>query len=832
MGNGLVAIHVHDRNGRPAKDFLARVNGRLESIATAFVPQFDLHPEGNRFFDTTVTQHRYAVHELSGTFRIGSHDDTCAVVELVLGGAGIQLVERISLRSGESWFHVDVEATLAEPLIDYLVSSIEFDSNTLDFVHSPTVKCDDPRSGLAADQVIGDHAFHSPAVILQSQRRFAAIVPDLDTINSAAVVSQDARRTMKVERGKFSVPIVDEKYTIPTALDLNVASGLTDKPIFSYGIMDFIVAHHMRFQRANDESMVRSLASPQVHYAFDLFIGGEEPRGEAYRRVSRHLWQSYGSSCLRNPHLAMPFEEYVRTIYAVVSRPMDPEVQAPVPGFQDNGVFLDFDLEGVAVGGMVSPLGALGYGDALWNFEFWNGLRDAKGMFYWGRVLGESTLVDRAKRIVNLALLAPQGRYGFFPTIFFAGTRSWSPSSIGPAPEPESIFAKESVVHDVPAMSKCAAHLLEYYESCEHDDRIIAYLVRYADGLLELLEADDVLPSYYTTDMQPSPSLIRSAQPAASMWILAKLGRITGEVRFIRGASRIADYLMREIIPEQLWIDLEPYYSCGRNPLSFTRDSVQDLPVRGNLSTLWAAYGFSELYRGTGREEYLRTGEAVVDYLGFSQACWAPHYVYTAYPFGGMTADNVDTVNWLDARQCEAVAIYAWYGMTLGRQDLIERAVAAARSSVVLINHPRHKKNEIYRYTNWYGYALGPENINHEGHNQSPMRTHPSWGECSGIFTGLADARSLLGDVYVDIGMKIAVGVNGVSVDAFAYSSGRIDLTVTNRLINLTEPWSEMLRLCAKIVGLEADRTYELVVNGKSVTMVSNRSANEVEFDL
>ena len=585
-----------------------------------------------------------------------------------------------------------------------------------EFIHSPSAKKDDSRSGPARDQVIGDHAFHSPAIILQQGSNFAALVPDLDLINRCSVISPDARRTMSVKRNQFSVPIEDDKYTMPTALDLNVKSGLTPEPIFTYGMMDFVVSHHMRYQRANDGSTIRRLSDNRVCYGFDLFVGANVPANAGYQEISQHLWKKYGHDYYVNHrHLAMPFEEYVNTIYDVVSRPMDPEVQAPVPGYPDHGAFLDFELNGKPVGGLVSPLGVLGFGDALWNFEFWNNVRDAAGMHYWGTKLKKPELVDRAQRIVNLALEAPQNTEGFFCLVYLAARQKWMTSTLGPSPNITSIFAGGKIlpdskqVYSVPAMSKTAAYMLEYYLRCDQDPRIVEYLSRYADGLLARIDERGCIASYYTPDMEPVDALQYSAQPAASMWFLAELFNVTNKKEYRNGSEAIAGYLMREILPTQSWVDLEPYYSCGQCSTDFVRDDEQALPIRGNLSTYWPTNRFAALFRAPENEAYLHAGEQAVDYVSFSQACWNPHYVYTAIPFGGFTVDNVDTATWMDARQCEMVEPFLWYGLKLGRRDLIERGIAAARASTVLINHPRHKQNDIHRHSNIYGFGLGPE---------------------------------------------------------------------------------------------------------------------------
>lgn len=747
IDNGRVALALTRQSGKVVLAFSARTAaGSWREVCASFLPDFAAHPAGNRFFDTAATPRRFQLSQILSDFALVRQDPDQTVVRVWGTQGATRVEETLRLRAGRGHFEVEVRAELDEPTLDYLMQSFAFAlPGCPEFVHSPTAKLDDPRSGPARDQVIGDHAFHAPALILQQGGLFAALVPDLDLINRHPVPSPDARRTQQVARNRFSVPIEDDKYTLPTALDLNVRSGLTDRPVFSFGMMDFVVGHHVRYQRRNDASMQRQLGVATLCFGFDLFLGADERPGRGYQGVARHQWQRYGRPLARRPHLPLSPEQYVRTIYGVVCRPMDPEVQAPVPGYRDCGVFLDFALEGLPVGGMVDPLGVLGFGDALWNFEFWNNVRDASGMWHWGQRLALPGLVDRARRIVNLALCAPQNEAGFFCLVYRAAAREWRRSTLGPSPEPTSFFAHEEPLYDVPAMSKTAAHLLEYYRQCEPDPRIPAYLRPYAEGMLERIGPDGLLPSYYTPGMQPCEALRFSAQPAATLWFLAEFAQASGEGRYLAGARRVAGFLLEQILPGQRWIDLEPYYSCGRNPLSLLADQEQGLPIRGNLSAFWAARGFAALYRATGEAVYLEAGEAVVDYICFSQACWAPHYIYTAYPFGGFTADNIDTATWLDARQCEMVAPFIWYGQTLGRQDLVERGLAAGRAAVVLINHPRHRESGIYRHPNYYGFGLGPENINHEGHNQSAMRTHPSWGECSGIFTGLADADRLLG---------------------------------------------------------------------------------------
>lgn len=422
-------------------------DGKWHEICRTLRPDFTKTPAANKLFDIAVTPRRYQASEILTDCSIASRSDQ--QVKIKMSG---QVKDRIvaeqvlTLDHDGTSLHIDVSSSLHEPLLNYFLSTWEFlPPGAPDFVHSPTAKKDDPRSGPAVDQVIGDPAFHSPAIVLQKGGHYVCMVPDLAMINSHAVQSPDARRTQRVGRNKFSVPIIDQYYTMPTALDLNASSGLTTQPVFSYGMMDFVVGHHVRYQRANDTSMVRHLAKPEIRYGYDLIVGANMTEGAAFQVATRHIWQRYGHKQFHDEaHLAMPFSEYVCTVYDVVSKPMPPDIQAPVPGYEDHGVFVDFEMNGKPVGGMVSPLGVLGFGDALWNFEFWNNIRDANGMVYWGEKLGIPRLKERGQRIVNPALEAPRNEAGFFPLIYHLASKQWSLSSLGPSPSPKSIFDRSA----------------------------------------------------------------------------------------------------------------------------------------------------------------------------------------------------------------------------------------------------------------------------------------------------------------------------------------------------------------------------------------------------
>ncbi len=835
LGNAYVQARFSLNAGRVDQEFYARKNGEWVLVAWAFHPQTPFPAGGNRLFDESAGGFRYLANDhftgISAT--TGSGGKEKVVLTGLAGGVPVKQV--VTLSGDDDHFHFEVSATLpGQPAkLDYLLSTFAFNYDRVpEFVHTPTLKYNEIRWQTPAEQqVIGDRSFHSPAVILQQGGLFAALVPDLDMVNDKRIVSPDARRTIMIPRNQFSVPLVAEKYTMPTALDLNVKTGLISQPVFSFGLIDNVVQHHVRYLHPNDGSMVRTLDSGEPNYGFDLFVGSDVPDNAGYQNITRYIWTKYGHSLFTGKrHLAMPFTEYVKTIQEVTFVPM--AVQPGVEGYKNEGSFLSFDLNGIPCGGYRSAVP--GWLDALWNCMFWNNVRDASGLWYWGKKLNDSTLVDKAHRIINLTLAAPQNAFGLFPIIYRAALKSWQNNSFDVLNGQYGLFSSGPAcgTYDVVSMSITCARLLEFYRNCEADGRILPFVKKYGDWLAGAVNPDGTIPSYVGTNMKLSDVLLESAQPAAGMWFLAELSAVTGDSKYLDAAEKIAAYLVREILPQQKWIDLEQYFSCGAKPLSFTADSEQGQLARGNLSVAWAAKGFASLYRASGKQDWLKQGEKCIDYLTFTQCSWDPHYIYTAYPFGGFTVDNADHATYLDARQAEYAEPFIWYGKTLGRQDLIERGVAAARSGVVLINHPLHKSNGIYEYTNIYPFGLGPENIDHEGHPQSAMRTHPGWGEGSGVFTGLSDASRELGGAYINVEKNLAVGVDGITVKEFSLSGNDLTVTMISMLDILKEPWKKPYDIALKVDGLDPERLYTLTLNGERTDSLSGKKLAALEISV
>ncbi len=860
--------HIEIRNGKVkakftrnekfiTQEYFAWNDGEWILVAESFNPPTPFPTGATQLFNSSIDPtHRFLVSESLSEMSVEKESGQEVIIKLV-GKSGQTAIEQsIKLGFDNDYFHFEIKADLqgSPAKLDYLLSTFTFNHNGApEFIHTPGLKFDNEDSKQnrfkllpAKDQVIGDRAFHAPAVILQNKNLFVALVPDLTDINKYAITSPDARKTIDIGRNIFSVPFEQDKYTMPTGLDLNVQSGLTEMPVFTYGMMDNIIAHHIRYQRTNDTTMARTLDKNRVQFGFDLFVSADVTENMGFQRVAEHQWKMFGHQVFMNrPHLAMPFEEYFRIVDSITFHPirskltgkfntsgrntMVQDIDVPLEGFEDMGSWLQWDMNGLPVGGYRSAIPW--WNDVVHNSVFWNNARDASGFYFWGQKLNKPVLLDRAKGIINFCLQAPRNDKGLFATLYNANTKTWGLQFSDPPHGKNEFFLRESDSYEVPAMSKTAAHLIDYYLRCDKDERIIEYFKPYADWLLTAIDERGAVPSYVTSKMEVSPILMYSAQPASSMWFLAAYYNATQENKYREGAKKIAAFLEREILPEAKWVDMEQYFSCGKKPLDFERDIWQHQVVRGNLANIWACEGFAALYQATGENRYLKMGEQSVDYVSFSQCIWDPHFIYTAFPFGGFTADNSDNATMLDARQAEMVKPFIWYGKTLGRQDLLERGIAAAKSSVVLMNLTNHQKNNIYRHTNIYPYGLGPENIDHEAHPQSAMRTHPSWGEGSGVFTGLAEAYRELSGGYIDFEKGMYVGVNGIVIEEAQLSGGIITLTINNQLSGLVAPWKGVYKTNLEITGLNKGE-YKLSLNGNEAKRYTDEQLKNITLTI
>ena len=194
-----------------------------------------------------------------------------------------------------------------------------------------------------------------------------------------------------------------------------------------------------------------------------------------------------------------------------------------------------------------------------------------------------------------------------------------------------------------------------------------------------------------------------------------------------------------------------------------------------------------------------------------------------------MCIEGTSDAEWLDMRKSLFGEAFVRLGKTTGRQDLLERGVAAVRTSFAIINHPRHVENDIFRYPR-YPLGIEPENIDHEGLPQVPLRSGFDWGEGGGL-AAVATLLRNLGGAYVDLRRHVAVGVDGVHVKSFVRRGKQIRVDLINLLAALPYPYNTPYPIGMKIVGLPAGK-YELVINGAPPRVINLPAAEGIPVDV
>jgi len=627
---------------------------------------------------------------------------------------------------------VDCRFTKENPVIRYLLDTYAFapDGKAMrsykkpDATFAPAIR---PRK----DGVIGDHFFRSPVVTVQKGELAASIMPELD--------------------------VLKENRYIPTILDLDCASGIADAPLMSYGFADQKLVGHVYF--ANDTSMTKP-APPQLLFAHEILLDAKAEAFAGYRRAVEYQWQRYGHKYLDKilPQ-AMPFEEYARVCYPAAFNE------------KETGGWFETTIDGQVCGGLPSGWGREG-GWVSWQ-PWFNQLRSAWGLRWWGKKLNIPDWVEKSTKMLNLALAAPMDR-GAVPTTYDSHKKSWKGSLITPDPK---------CYYDLTNMAWKGIWMLRWLEfaDCPRREEILKQCREMANLIVSKQNSDGSFPTWLDKELKVVPVLDHSAQSALPIWYLAeainRVPRSSGggqpgnfaEASGVRGAVlNGARFLEGNVVDGQYWYDFETFFSCSPKAC-FQRDGQQNhekmrdphtmQAPQNTLSMHWAAEALMAASKLTNDSaaaaRFRKSSLMALDTMALYQNVWPISYRKTAYTYGGFGVQNSDG-EYNDARQAQFGDTLADFGAAMGRQDYFERGVAAARASMALINHPLHEKLGIYPNPN-YPLGLQPENDCHGGGDGQAGRTGPDWGEMSGL-----TSMAWLLDKY---GANYSVGSGKVVVD-------------------------------------------------------------------
>jgi hypothetical protein len=600
----------------------------------------------------------------------------------------------------------------------------------LDFVWSQNLKRE-------PDDLVPYWSFKSPAVMLQEGKCFVALMP-----------------------------ILGDQMKVPVAFDLNVTSE--KKPWFSFGAVASEPHDHSYFRRATNVNL--SADGNLIEYSYAI-VASSQPERLGYRRVVRRLWQTLGHPRLLQ---TVDLQRNVRRRELVVFEDWRKEAWHRYAG----EVYRDVDCAPKSCGTLVSNRNYLGQWDKpeedAWFNSWFQTLRTAYGWYLYGKHANDPEIQRKAEGILTLALGSPR-QGGAFSTIYLVPEKKWVRED-GWAGFPDDYHAF--------CMSWTAYWMLRWAEDLtpNRKDEILNFTRSYGDFLVKHQLPSGVIPSWYNSTLEPREEFRdRNAETAGSALFLLELGGMTGNKPYLQAGARAMEFISREILPRELWWDFETFLSCARKPFSFYDPLTAQYP-QNNLSTMQAAMAYLKLYRISHDEQWLQFGTDVLDYLLLTQQVWYPPG-FDPKLTGGFTTQNTDA-EWSDARQgYGAVLLWDYYQET-GELEYLERAVAAARSTL-----------SVAPWENWA----------HTGYRNRPgAMTGFHWGTGSAM-TSVEIMLPVLGDAFVDVSRKHGVGFNAVSLTDLQIDSYTISFDLKGV--------PELRTVLVKFVGLDPQATYVIVCN-------------------
>ncbi|MBB6637448.1 hypothetical protein [Cohnella thailandensis] len=575
-----------------------------------------------------------------------------------------------------------------------------------------------PLEGMA----IGDRAFRSPAIVFEDAERMTALVPDLRS----------------VERDR----------ALPHVMDY-VKQGHR----VLYGLCDYEETGHVYHRLAPRSVPIGAESDGEISARFYLASWRKEPGGRArdLRRVERLLWELFGEERMGDFHSLHPhkWETYVRHAYGwAFDRWQDVTWQ-------------QFELDGREVGGvafLVTAPQKPGLGSeekwrepkSLWNQAWFSGLRSAYGYASWGRKFGREDWIAKAELALSFALAAPQTN-GLFPGYFRAGDDNRWESGRWYMSAPRRPQNHEDYVHLLDASWTCY-WLLKWHRDIREDERILPYVLAYAETLLGLQRADGSFPAWVRPDtLEASAYLTESPETSAHVMLLCLLHSAFPDPRWLEAAAKAGRFVAYRIVPFGRWEDFETYWSCSREwegKKYGERDERSGLYNQCNFGLYWTAEAFKELFAATGEKEWLDLGEQTLAEASLYQQIWEPPYfpVPTLGGFGVMTSDD----EWNDARQSLFALTYLDYAVLTGNPTYLARAYQAMRSSFYMMYCPENPEvklmyERVHPHFDERDYGFHMENFNH--HDGTSVQglgefTIFDWG-CGAASTSLAQFESL-----------------------------------------------------------------------------------------
>jgi hypothetical protein len=380
---------------------------------------------------------------------------------------------------------------------------------------------------------------------------------------------------------------------------------------------------------------------------------------------------------------------------------------------------------------------------SLWNQAWFSTQRCANGLLRYARQVGSADLAERARKMTNLALRAPQTS-GLFPAVLVADGDGWRWTNSDRRPPTVS----EHACHLVDAAFTCRK-LLEWH-TLTGDAAALAYVMRFAERVVSLQRPSGAFPGWVEPDGCIASELAEGPETAVSVALLLELGRPEHRDAALAGAA-----FLETVARDGRWEDFETYWSCARWGSPGERIARNGVYKQNTLSIAWTAEALLFAWRATAERSWLRLARRCIDELSLYQAVWDPPFL-PAPAHGGFGVMNADC-EWNDARQSLFAPLYLELGRETGDRELTERGVSALRASFSMLYGPENAA--LARAYEARFPFFGPESygfmMENQGHDPAqPIGTFTifTWGNGSALAT-MATVCDLFPDVVREHGL-------------------------------------------------------------------------------
>jgi hypothetical protein len=550
--------------------------------------------------------------------------------------------------------------------------------------------------------IIAQHVFRQPALIVSDEDQVLTIIPDVDILNQQRLV---------------------EWY-----MDMDAP-----KNRLTLGMSHSRVSDHVIFERR-----AGAVYPPgEIRFGFYLrYFDDKKTVEDPFRQIASFFWTRWGSKLLAegNPSKGS-LEPYVQHTYNWAFKSWEDQV------------WQQFELNDKQVGAPVFIVNVTQSPDypgvvderefrSIWNQAWFSSLRSASGLFRYAKRTGNEDLMKKALMTKELALSFPKKRGFFYGLVgtemekikidgkevhrskgwntLFGGNSNRNPYTGDPRKSPFHILD----------MSWTAYLMLEWYNELEKDNRLLLYARSYADSLIKLQHSDGFFPCWLDLNtLEPLDYLTRSPETAMTVTFLLSLYDLTREQKYKEVALKAMNAVADNIVMQGQWEDFETYWSCSRvGSVYWVGNKIwrNNMYKQNNFSMFWTAQALLKSYHATGNQRYLRLGQRTLDELLMTQASWQPYFIPIKVlgGFGVMNADG----EWNDARQSLFAELIIKYGKELKMQEYIERGIAAMRASFTMMYCPENPETKKQWEKRWpffrqadYGFMM--ENYGHGGEN-------------------------------------------------------------------------------------------------------------------